>query len=84
MRVGHPPDEKLVTIRQDIRDVNTSRQNEPDLDTSEATAYLAEMCGSLAVFARRHGLDALGYILDMAQEEAHNGTRPPHAKRGRP
>lgn len=58
-------------------------RSEPDLDTSAAAAYLGEMAASLAVVARRHGLDALGYIFDMAQEEAHNNARPLDGRRGR-
>ena len=58
-------------------------QGVPDLDTSEAAAYLAEMSGSLAVIARQHGFDALAYLLDMAQEEAQNNSRPSDVRRGR-
>ncbi len=55
----------------------------PELDTSEAAAYVAEMTGSLAVIARQHGLDTLAYLLDMAQEEAQNNALPPENRRGR-
>jgi hypothetical protein len=42
-------------------------------DGRAAAAYVAELSAGLAAIARRHGLDTLGYILDMAQEEAqHN------------
>ena len=40
-----------------------------------AAAYVAELSGDLATLARRHGFDALGYILDMARLEAENATR---------
>lgn len=40
--------------------------------SEEVAAYVAELSGSLAAIARRYGLDTLGYILDMAQEEAQN------------
>jgi hypothetical protein len=43
-------------------------------DQSEAAAYIAEMAASLAMMARRHGLDTLGYLLDMARMEAENAT----------
>ena len=51
-------------------------------DTAQAAAYVAELAGELASIARRHGLDTLGYILDMAKLEAQNATtagggRPP-------
>lgn len=58
-------------------------RTEPELDTVDAAAYLAEMAASLATIARRHGLDALGYIFDMAQEEAQNNARPVEGRRGR-
>ena len=41
----------------------------------EAAAYVAEMTADLARMARKHGLDALGFILEMAQLEAENATR---------
>ncbi len=42
----------------------------------EAAAYVAEMSGELAGIARRHGLDTLGYLLDMARLEAENAVAP--------
>jgi len=41
----------------------------------EAAAYIAELTADLAAMARRHGLDSLGYILEMAKLEAENATR---------
>jgi hypothetical protein len=35
-----------------------------------AAHYIASMTGELAKIARRNGLDALGYILEMARIEA--------------
>lgn len=40
-----------------------------------AAVYIAALSGDLAVIARSHGLDTLGYLLDMAQLEADNVTR---------
>jgi hypothetical protein len=37
---------------------------------ADAAAYVAELSADLARIARRHGLDTLGYILDMARLEA--------------
>jgi hypothetical protein len=37
---------------------------------ADAAAYVAELSADLARIARRHGLDTLGYILDMAKLEA--------------
>ena len=59
-------------------------QGIPDLDTSEAATYLAEMSGSLAVIARQHGFDTLAYLLDMAQEGAQNNARSPEGRTRRP
>jgi hypothetical protein len=44
-------------------------------DRAAAAAYVAELSGELALIARRHGLDALGYILDMARAEAESTLR---------
>jgi hypothetical protein len=50
-------------------------------DREAAAAYLAELTGDLAAIARRHGLDALGYLLDMAKLEAENATRHMNRRR---
>jgi len=48
----------------------------PDTHTrAEAAAYVAELAADLALVARQHGLDALGYLLDMARMEAENTSR---------
>lgn len=39
-------------------------------DRVAAAAYVAELSSDLAAIARRHGLDTLGYILEMARLEA--------------
>jgi hypothetical protein len=52
-----------------------------DGDREAAAAYVAELSADLAVIARRCGLDALSYILDMARLEAENATRPRAAHR---
>jgi hypothetical protein len=41
---------------------------------AEAAAYVAELTADLARIARRHGLDTLGYILDMARLEAQQAS----------
>ena len=51
---------------------------EPDgrsVDRVAAANYVAELTAELAALARGHGLDALGYILDMARLEAENAVR---------
>jgi hypothetical protein len=45
------------------------------LSRAAAAGYIAAMSGNLALIARNHGLDTLGYLLDMAQLEADNLTR---------
>jgi hypothetical protein len=45
------------------------------VDRVAAANYVAELSAELAELARQHGLDALGYILDMARLEAENNTR---------
>ena len=49
------------------------------VDRAAAANYIAELSAELAALARQHGLDALGYILDMARLEAENATR--HGRR---
>jgi hypothetical protein len=46
-------------------------QETPD----SAAHYIAAMTGELAKIARRNGLDALGYILEMARIEADQVTK---------
>jgi hypothetical protein len=50
-------------------------------DGAQAAAYIADVTGSLAGLARRHGLDTLGYILDMAREEAESRARSGNGSR---
>jgi hypothetical protein len=53
-----------------------------DLDDQAAAAkYVAELSAELAALARRHGLGALSYILDMARLEAENATRQVNGRR---
>jgi hypothetical protein len=37
-----------------------------------AASYIADLTGGLALEARRHGLNTLSYLLDMAKLEAEN------------
>lgn len=47
------------------------KANETDArERPQVAAYIAAMSADLAVLARRHGLDTLGYLLDMARLEA--------------
>jgi hypothetical protein len=51
------------------------------VDRAAAASYIAELSTELANLARQHGLDALGYILDMARLEAENATRHVNGRR---
>ena len=58
------------------------QQQSPEMGEREAAAaYGAEPTRDLAFIARRHGLDALGYILDMARVEAQSNAHPVDAQR---
>ena len=54
-----------------------SSDSEPagDGGPEEAAAYLATATSDLGRIARRHGLDTLGFLLDMAQMEAEDIAR---------
>ena len=47
----------------------------PNDERDEAAEYIATMSAGLASMARRHGLNTLGYLLDMAKLEAETATR---------
>jgi hypothetical protein len=46
-------------------------------DRDQVAAYVAELTGELALVTRRHGLDALAYLLDMARLEAESAAKRP-------
>jgi hypothetical protein len=50
-------------------------------DRTAAAKYVAELSAELANLARRHGLDALSYILDMARLEAESASRHVNGRR---
>jgi hypothetical protein len=41
-------------------------------ERAAAADYVRSMAGTLALLARNHGLDTLGYLLEMARLEAEN------------
>jgi hypothetical protein len=41
-------------------------------DPAAAATYIASLAADLASIARGHGLDTLGYLLEMARLEAEN------------
>jgi hypothetical protein len=50
-------------------------------DRDQVAAYVAEMTCELALIARRHGFDALSFLLEMAQLEAEHAKRPANGRR---
>jgi len=60
---------KAGSFRPPIQDSDEARYR------AEVAAYIAELTTDLALKARKHGLDSLGYILEMAKLEAENATR---------
>jgi hypothetical protein len=50
-------------------------------DREEAAAYLAQLSRDMALIARQHGFDALGFILEMARLEAENAIRHVNGRR---
>jgi hypothetical protein len=44
-------------------------------DRTAAASYVATLTADLAAIAKNHGLDTLGYILEMARLEAENIAR---------
>jgi hypothetical protein len=51
-------------------------------ERAAAADYVATISSELASIARRHGLDALGFLLDMARLEAENAARMNGGGRG--
>jgi hypothetical protein len=46
-------------------------------------AYVASLSGDLSVMARQTGLNALGFLLEMARLEAEQVSRGPQGRNGR-
>lgn len=59
----------------------TPADSDDIIDRKAAATYVATLAGDLAAIARKHGLDTLGYLLEMAQLEAENVSR--HGEDGR-
>jgi hypothetical protein len=53
-------------------------------DSDQVAAYVAELTGELALVSRRHGLDALAYLLDMARLEAESAAQRPKKAEAKP
>jgi hypothetical protein len=57
--------------KEDSRDHRAcAGESASDGGPDEAARYLAAAVADLGLIARRHGLETLGYLLDMAQMEA--------------
>ena len=72
---------RVVYGRQMNDDASARRVPAGPADRTAAASYVAELSAELAVLARHHRLDALGYILEMARLEAENATRLVNGKR---
>jgi hypothetical protein len=53
---------------------SVSAPGEPG-DRTAVASYVATMAGDPAAIARQHGLQTLGYLLEMARLEAENESR---------
>ncbi len=53
-----------------VRTMDDMTRGRPGETKAEAAAYVADLTADLARIARGHGLDVLGYLLDMARLEA--------------
>ena len=61
----------------------TSPDDETSRDAQRASAEsVAATLMELALIARRHRLDTLGYLLDVARLEAESVSRGPNGHRG--
>ena len=49
-------------------------------EKAAVAAYVASLSGDLSVMARRTGLNALGYLLEMARLEAEQVARLPQGR----
>jgi hypothetical protein len=58
-----------------IENVNETRGQNGGSTPDEAARYIASLADELAKLARRHGLDVLGHLLEMARLEADQATR---------
>ena len=68
-------------MRAAHRDTMTRQPDPDDRDAREAAAsYVASFTTELALIARQHGLDTLGYLLEMARMEAESHSRRPDAQ----
>jgi hypothetical protein len=53
----------------------TSFARQDNEERTEAANYVATLAADLAEIARQHGMNTLGYLLDMARLEAENESR---------
>jgi hypothetical protein len=65
------PDHNIESRGHDTGGDEPAGDGGPD----EAARYLATAVADLGLIARRHGLETLGYLLDMAQLEAEEIVR---------
>lgn len=70
-------------VGQPARSFPSNSEPVGDGGPEEAARYIATTVSDLGLIARRHGLETLGFLLDMAQMEAEEFVRL-HATRGSP
>jgi hypothetical protein len=54
----------------------TTPSETPRDERASAACYIATLSVDLVAIAKRHGLDTLAYILEMARLEAESHSRP--------
>lgn len=59
-----------MSARESRKDFPLPKPAAKDGGPGEAASYIAEAVAELAQLSRRHGLETLGYLLEMAQLEA--------------
>jgi hypothetical protein len=57
-----------------IRPIKEPKPEPGNSDQAAVAAYVAALSCDLAVLARRHNLDTLGYLLDMVRVEAEGAS----------
>ena len=61
-------------------DRNSARQADASDTDRRPAIYVATLSADLAAMARQHGLDTLGYLLEMVRLEAESDARQARAR----
>ena len=68
---------QLLILVRSRRLAMNDKARSPAEERTAAAVYIADLTGSLASIARGHGLNTLGYLIDMAKLEAENAKNSP-------